>query len=432
MFFSRPEGGERAILVTFAFYQEHSTPNHFIADPEEFELLCEAAGFLSLAHLKGKRSAPSARYYIGSGKVDELAELIAVHDAKVILFNHALSPSQERNLEKTLGCYVLDRTGVILDIFSQRAQTFEGRLQVELAQCHHMSTRLVRGWTHLERQQGGAGTRGGPGETQLEIDRRLVRHRINQIEKRLDKVRASREQSRRARKRAEKSIISIVGYTNAGKSTLFNAVTNANVLEKDQLFATLDTTLRKLHVDTLGEVVLADTVGFVKNLPHKLVDAFRATLEESIYADLLLHVVDASDPDKREKIEAVNAVLKEIEADKIPQIIVYNKIDLAPDETPRITYGEDGKPIAVWMSAVTGDGLELINQVLIEHLAGDNQLLQLELPAHLGAVRSYLYSLGAVQAETVTEQGVYLLDVIIGERHLSRLKSKYHGLVVVS
>ncbi len=428
MFFSRPEGGERAILVSFTFHHHDIILDD--TDKEEFELLCESAGFEILTHVTGQRSIPSTRFFIGSGKVDELKELIALHNAKVILFNHALSPSQERNLEKTLDCYVLDRTGIILDIFSQRAQTFEGRLQVELAKCQHMATRLVRGWTHLERQQGGAGTRGGPGETQLEIDRRLIRQRINQIEKRLEKVRASRNQSRRARKRAELPVISIVGYTNAGKSTLFNVMTDANVLVKDQLFATLDTTLRRLSLETLGEIIIADTVGFVKHLPHKLVNAFRATLEESIYVDILLHVVDAADPNRQEKIDAVNEVLQEIEADQITQLVIYNKIDQLDDEQPRIIYGEDGKPLSVWVSAAKQQGLTLIKQALVELLAEHNQLVTLIVPPKYGALRSLLYEKGGVQSEQISEQGSYVIDVIVEAKMLERLKKQYHEITI--
>ena len=296
-------------------------------DPREFEELVLSAGGDPVAFIMGSRDVPHARTFVGSGKLEEIAAAVAEHEAQIVMFNHSLSPSQERNLERELKCRVLDRTGLILDIFAQRARTHEGKLQVELAQLEHMSTRLVRGWTHLERQKGGIGLR-GPGETQLETDRRLLRARIKSIQGRLLKVRKQRDQGRRARRRAELPTLSLVGYTNAGKSTLFNRLTDSEVYAADQLFATLDPTLRRLDLDNIGPVVMADTVGFIAHLPHKLVAAFKATLEETLNADLLLHVIDAATEQRDEHIHQVNDVLEEIGARDIPQLQVYNKLDL--------------------------------------------------------------------------------------------------------
>ncbi|MCP1365243.1 GTPase HflX, partial [Halomonas sp. BBD48] len=312
MFFERPDAGETAVLVHIDFQDEQERE-----DPGEFLELVRSAGAEPATLMQGSRRKPDPRAFIGSGKVEELRELLAIHQAELVIFNHALSPSQERNLERSLKCRVLDRTGLILDIFAQRARTHEGKLQVELAQLEYMSTRLVRGWTHLERQKGGIGLR-GPGETQLETDRRLLRARIKSIHKRLDKVRSQREQNRRARSRAEIPSVSLVGYTNAGKSTLFNALTASEVYAANQLFATLDPTLRRLEITDVGPVVLADTVGFIRHLPHKLVEAFQATLQEAAEASLLVHVIDAADPDRELNIGEVEGVLEEIGADEVP------------------------------------------------------------------------------------------------------------------
>ena len=296
-------------------------------DPREFEELVLSAGGDPAAYVMGARSAPHPGTFVGSGKLEEIRDEVALREAEVVMFNHVLSPSQERNLEQELECRVLDRTGLILDIFAQRARTHEGKLQVELAQLQHVSTRLVRGWTHLERQKGGIGLR-GPGETQLETDRRLLRVRIKSITGRLAKVHKQRDQGRRSRRRAEVPTVSLVGYTNAGKSTLFNRLTASDVYAADQLFATLDPTLRRIDVSDLGPVILADTVGFIRHLPHKLVEAFRATLEESRESDFLLHVVDACSEEREDNIFQVNEVLHEIGADTVPFLMVYNKIDL--------------------------------------------------------------------------------------------------------
>jgi GTP-binding protein HflX len=334
--FERPDSGERAVLVHVNFPSENDQE-----DLQEFIELVRSAGADPIAVITATRATPEPRLFVGQGKADEILAAVQTHQADVVIFNHALRPSQERNLERLLSCRVLARTGLILDIFAQRARSFEGKLQVELAQLRHLSTRLVRGWTHLERQKGGIGLR-GPGETQLESDRRMINARIKMINKRLDKVERQREQGRRARSRAEVPTVSVVGYTNAGKSTLFNVLTGAHVYAADQLFATLDPTLRRLELPGIGPLVLADTVGFIRHLPHDLVAAFRATLEETCQADLLLHVIDAHDPERRAHIEQVNAVLREIGADDIPQLCVYNKVDLTDRQGLAVRPARDG------------------------------------------------------------------------------------------
>jgi GTP-binding protein HflX len=358
--FDRYEGGEQAVLVHVNFTDENSRE-----DVEELGLLVSSAGVSTLSVVTTSRKSPDAKYYVGSGKAEEIAQTVQAEGADIVIFNHALSPSQERNLEALFKCRVLDRTGLILDIFAQRARTHEGKLQVELAQLRHISTRLIRGWTHLERQKGGIGLR-GPGETQLETDRRLLRARINHILGRLAKVSKQREQGRRSRKKAEVPTVSLVGYTNAGKSTLFNAMTDAEVYAADQLFATLDPTLRKIEVDDVGEVILADTVGFIRHLPHDLVAAFKSTLAETREADLQLHVVDVADPRRSDNMFQVMEVLREIEADDIPQLVVFNKLDLLDDIEPHIERDDEGQPTSVWLSARENRGLELLVQAISE------------------------------------------------------------------
>lgn len=418
MLFERPGGGERAILVHVEG-QDLETRE----DPEEFRELALSAGAEIETLVTVSSHRLSAKYLIGSGKVDELRELIRTSSVDLVIFNHTLTPSQERNLERAFECRVLDRTGLILDIFAQRARTHEGKLQVELAQLEHMSTRLVRGWTHLERQKGGIGLR-GPGETQLETDRRLLRVRIRQIKQRLAKVRSQREQARRGRKRAALPLVSLVGYTNAGKSTLFNAMTSATVYTADQLFATLDPTLRRLQLNDLGPVVLADTVGFIRHLPHKLVEAFRATLEESSNADLLLHVIDAQEPERLAQVEQVMHVLTEIGAQELPLLEVYNKIDLMPGVEPHIQRNDEGRPIRVWLSAQTGNGLELLRQAISELLTEDLFDGTLRLSQRLGRFRAQLFALGAVQDEQHDAEGYALLHVRLPRIELNRLLSR--------
>ena len=359
--FERHAGGERVILVALDF----GDPD-FAESVAELRLLASGAGLDILGEVQGKRSRPDAALFVGSGKADEIAALVLATEADVVIFNHELSPAQERNLERRLQCRVIDRVSLILDIFARRAQSAEGKLQVELAQLQHLSTRLVRGWTHLERQRGGVGMR-GPGEKQLETDRRLLGVRVKALRERLARLGKQRRTQRRSRSRQQVLSVALVGYTNAGKSTLFNALTRAGAYAADQLFATLDTTTRKIYLPKVGEVVLSDTVGFITRLPHDLVAAFRATLEATAEADLLLHVIDSASPARERQIEAVDKVLKEMGADAVPQLRVYNKLDLT-GVAPGVGRDEYGKLQSVYVSAQTGAGLELLREALSEIL----------------------------------------------------------------
>ena len=411
--FERPQSGERAVLV-------HASPDGLPeeSEREEFCELARSAGAEITGELVSSRRKPDPRYFIGKGKLDELRTLISENDAELVISSAALSPSQERNLEKELKCRVLDRAGLILDIFAQRARSFEGKLQVELAQLEHLSTRLVRGWTHLERQKGGIGLR-GPGETQLETDRRLVGKRIRQLHERLDHVDTRRTMNRRNRMRAEIPTVALVGYTNAGKSTLFNALTDAGVYVEDQLFATLDPTVRRLDLPEGKHVVLADTVGFVRDLPHELIAAFRSTLQEAREADLILHLIDASDSNRWQRVRQVNSVLKQLDADQVPQIRVYNKIDKL-DRQPRMSSNREGEGRAVWISATTGDGLSLLKEAIARRLQQKTVHRFIQLESAQGRQRAKLFELGAVLNEEVLEEGGWLLELKMAEKDLRR------------
>ncbi len=411
--FERPQSGERAVLL-------HAGPDGAPDESErdEFTELAGSAGAVVVAEVVSARKRPDPRYFIGRGKLDELKAAIDENDAELVISAAELSPSQERNLESALKCRVLDRAGLILDIFAQRARSFEGKLQVELAQLRHLSTRLVRGWTHLERQKGGIGLR-GPGETQLETDRRLIGRRIRQLNERLEHVDSRRTMNRQNRVRAEIPTVALVGYTNAGKSTLFNRLTDAGVYVRDQLFATLDPTVRRLELGDGQTVVLADTVGFVRDLPHELIAAFRSTLEEAREADLILHVIDASDANRWQRVRQVNSVLKQLEADGVPQIRVYNKIDKL-DRKPRVANNRDGEGRAVWLSAATGEGIPMLLDAIGDRLEPRSVHGVIRLSAAQGRQRAKLFELGAVLGEEPVEDGGWELEVRMAERDLRR------------
>ncbi len=390
---------ERAVLVHVDFHNEADRE-----ELDEFYELVDSAGAEICQLITTKRHSPDPKFFVGKGKVEEIKAAVELHEADVVIVNHALSPAQERNISTELGCQVLDRVGLILDIFAQRARSHEGKLQVELAQLKRMSTRLVKGWTHLDRQ-GGIGAR-GPGETQLESDRRLVQGRIKQLEARIEKVKKQRDLGRRSRKRSELPTITIVGYTNAGKSTLFNHMTTANVYAEDRLFATLDSTLRRVHLPGAGPVIFADTVGFIRHIPHDLVTAFRSTLEETSEADLLIHLVDAADPLREEKIRDVEEVIAEVGAQDVPQLVVFNKIDkLEPAVEPKIDYNEEDVPERVWISAQNDLGIELLMDSVASFFKGDFYTVALTLDVAAGKKRAQLYQLGQILDEGFDEVG---------------------------
>lgn len=413
--FERPKSGERAVLVHIDLGGA-TDPDEL----EEFSDLAASAGAEPVEFITGSRQHPDPRLFVGRGKAEEIKHVVLGEKAELVIFNHALSPSQERNLEREFECRVVDRTGLILDIFAQRARSFEGKLQVELAQLRHLSTRLVRGWTHLERQKGGIGLR-GPGETQLETDRRLLNQRIDKIRKRLKRVESQREQGRRGRERADIPTVSLVGYTNAGKSTLFNTLVGSGVYAADQLFATLDPTLRRLELKGEGAVVIADTVGFISNLPHDLVAAFRSTLQETTEASLLLHVVDAASHQRAMCLTEVNDVLQQIGAEDVHQIEIYNKIDLMEDMQPRIDRNDIGQPVRVWLSAKTGDGVELLLQALREYFRRAHVCRRIRLSAEGGRWHALLHRRGDVLQESGTDAGGWEMEVDMSEREYQRL-----------
>ena len=421
-FDERYKGGERAVLVNVDFVQENSCE-----DLNELKLLAKSAGAVVVGILSCNRKIPDPRFFIGSGKVEELLTLVSESEAETVIFNHELSPSQERNLEKELKCKVITRTALILDIFAQRARTREGKLQVELAQLRYLQTRLVRGWTHLERQKGGIGMRGGPGETQLESDRRLLRERITALKADLDLVERRRTQSGRARVHNNVPVVSFVGYTNAGKSTLFNLLTDSEVYAADQLFATLDPTLRSVEMPHIGKIILADTVGFIRHLPHDLVAAFKSTLSETRDADLQLHVIDFSDERVKDNIESVRSVLEQIEADDVPQLRVYNKIDRLDKVNPGIVYNEHGRPEAVYISAARNVGIDFLYKAIAELLGNDLIEIVVKLPGTEGGLRNRLYQMGAVSGETYSQTGEMILTVKHQRVELAQLNSRSNG-----
>lgn len=402
------EEGERVVLVHL-----HLKNPVKPSDIQEFRHLAISAGAQVVGEISANRHTPDAEFFIGSGKVQELRELVSSLQAELVLFDCSLSPAQERNLERAIQCRVVDRTGLILDIFAARARTYEGKLQVELAEVKHQASRLIRGWTHLERQKGGIGLRGGPGEKQLEVDRRLLRDRVKHIQARLEKVRQQRDQSRRARKKAALPTVSLVGYTNAGKSTLFNHLTGSSVLVADQLFATLDPTLRILELPSLGKVILADTVGFIRQLPHTLIEAFRATLEETRDSDLLLHVIDSQDDLRDEHIEQVEKILAEIGALAVPCIQVYNKIDLSPNPVQCLQRDVNGVVERVFVSAANGLGIEFLKEAIVNRLGKELIYKKICLMPEQSKQRALLYEMGVVEAETYDEAGTSQLQIRI-------------------
>ncbi|MCK3657438.1 GTPase HflX [Pasteurellaceae bacterium Pebbles2] len=416
---NRDNARDKAIVVHTFFSQQKN-----LEDLAEFQLLAESAEVDVLQVITTSRSSPQAKYFVGQGKADEIAQAVEFHQADVILVNHQLSPAQTRNLESLCQCRVVDRTGLILDIFAQRARSHEGKLQVELAQLKHLATRLVRRKTGLDQQKGAVGLR-GPGETQLETDRRLIKVRIAQLQNRLEKVAKQRNQNRQTRQKADIPTISLVGYTNAGKSTLFNQITQANVYAADQLFATLDPTLRRLEIQDVGTTILADTVGFIRDLPHDLVSAFKSTLQETTEASLLLHLVDAADARKLENIQAVNEVLTEIEAQNVPTLLVYNKIDQLENIAPHIEYNDENQPVAVYLSAQSGAGIELLFNAIRQRLANTILNLSLTLRPQQGQIRHAFYQLNCIQQEKISELGEFELTLKIDQIQWLKLVKKF-------
>ncbi|MWQ25982.1 GTPase HflX [Glaesserella parasuis] len=394
----------------------------------EFQTLAESAGVEVVATLTTTRSAPHIKYYVGQGKAQEIADAIKDFDATVILINHQLSPAQTRNLQSLCDCRVVDRTGLILDIFAQRARSHEGKLQVELAQLRHLSARLVRRLGNQDQQKGGAVGLRGPGETQLETDRRLIKVRIQQLQNRLEKVSKQRNQNRKTRQKADIPTISLVGYTNAGKSTLFNAITDASVYAADQLFATLDPTLRRIQIQDVGTAILADTVGFIRFLPHDLVSAFKSTLQETTEATLLLHVIDGADDRKNENIDAVNQVLDEIDALEIPTLLVYNKVDRLDSIEPHIEYNDDGKPVAVYLSAQQNQGIDLLFEAMRVRLKNELVCERVLLPTTSGQIYTKFYQQQCIKSERFTEFGDRLVEIEVDKIQWQKWLKQYPEL----
>jgi len=411
--------GERTVLVNVELVSNRQQSNGM----DEFRQLALSSGLNIVQTITVKRNSTAAKFFVGKGKVEELASIVSINEADLVIFSLQLSPTQERNLEKTLKCQVMDRTGLILDIFALRAKSFEGKLQVELAQLRHLSTRLVRGWTHLERQKGGIGLR-GPGETQLETDKRLISKRIKYLGKRLEKVHKQHDLSRKSRRKKDLPMISLAGYTNAGKSTLFNQLTNSHVYADDKLFATLDSTIRRVILPAAGDAVVADTVGFIQNLPHELVAAFKSTLEETRQANVLLHVVDASDIDNGDKIEQVEDIIEQIGAQEIPSIIVMNKIDEMSNLNPKVDKDYAGNIYRVWLSAYTGEGIDLLYQALSECLSGMMTCAGIKLEVQSAYIRSEIHKVGFIQKEKMNEFGQWLLEINVTRHYLKRLLGK--------
>lgn len=416
---SHSHQSDRAIVVHVFFSQIKN-----LDDLTEFQLLAKSDQVEIAEVITTSRSTPQAKYFVGQGKADEIAQAVKTHDADVILVNHQLTPAQARNLESLCQCRVVDRTGLILDIFAQRARSHEGKLQVELAQLKHLATRLVRRKTGLDQQKGAVGLR-GPGETQLETDRRLIKVRIAQLQNRLEKVTKQRNQNRQTRQKADIPTVSLVGYTNAGKSTLFNKLTQSDVYAADQLFATLDPTLRRLHIQDVGTTILADTVGFIRDLPHALVSAFKSTLQETTEASLLLHVIDASDTRKLENMDAVHQVLEEINAQDIPVLLVYNKIDQLENIQPHIEWNEENQPVAVYLSAQSSAGIELLFDAIRLRLSDEIFKLHISLAPNLGRVRHAFYELNCIRQEHINEQGEFELAIEIDKVEWLKLVKQF-------
>lgn len=414
---------ERAIVVHLYLSQTKDVENLM-----EFQTLAESAGVEVVATLTTTRSAPHIKYYVGQGKAQEIADAIKDFDATVVLISHQLSPAQTRNLQSLCDCRVVDRTGLILDIFAQRARSHEGKLQVELAQLRHLSTRLVRRLGNQDQQKGGAVGLRGPGETQLETDRRLIKVRIQQLQNRLEKVSKQRDQNRKTRQKADIPTISLVGYTNAGKSTLFNAITDAGVYAADQLFATLDPTLRRIQIQDVGTAILADTVGFIRFLPHDLVSAFKSTLQETTEATLLLHVIDGADDRKNENIDAVNQVLDEIDALEIPTLLVYNKVDRLDGIEPHIEYNDDGKPVAVYLSAQQNQGIDLLFEAMRVRLKNELVCERVLLPTTSGQIYTKFYQQQCIKSERFTEFGDRLVEIEVDKIQWQKWLKQYPEL----